>query len=123
MKLTKNFSLEEFASHDGVPVPEKFIPNVKKLAKNLQALRDYFGEPVFITSGYRSPLWNKKVGGAKTSKHKKGEAADITMRHRSPEEVQNTIELLIKKKLMKNGGLGKYKGFTHYDVRDSPARW
>lgn len=123
MKLTKNFSLSEFACQDGTPVPVRYIENARELAKNLQVLRDYFGEPVFVSSGYRTPTWNKKVGGAKNSQHKKAKAGDITMKKRSPEEIQNTIELLIRRGKMKNGGLGKYKGFTHYDTRDVPARW
>ena len=41
MKLTKNFSLSEFACKDGTTVPYQYMPNVQELANNLQVLRDY----------------------------------------------------------------------------------
>lgn len=43
----------------------------------LQALREAFGAPITVTSGYRCPTHNKNVGGAKGSQHVKGNAADI----------------------------------------------
>ena len=52
---------------------------MKQLAvKVLQPLRDAYGKPITVNSGYRSPLVNKSVGGVPTSQHVKGEAADIT---------------------------------------------
>lgn len=123
MTLSKNFELSEFACHDGTPVPDKYLHNAIELAANLQVLRDYFGEPIYISSGYRSDTWNDRIGGKGGSKHKYAQAADITMKNHSPVAVQNAIEYLIGKGLMKNGGVGKYNGFTHYDVRDIPARW
>ena len=44
----------------------------------LNPLREKFGKPIRITSGYRSPELNKAVGGKPTSQHTKGEAVDIT---------------------------------------------
>ena len=41
MQLTKNFSRQEFDCKDGTIVPDKFLFNVKEVAENLQALRDY----------------------------------------------------------------------------------
>lgn len=43
----------------------------------LEPLRQHAGKPVIISSGYRCPTLNRLVGGAKTSQHMKGEAADI----------------------------------------------
>lgn len=123
MKLTKNFHLSEFACKDGTPVPTKYLDNVKELAANLQALRDYIGEPIHVNSGYRTKSYNKKVGGAPASQHLTASAADITTKNRSPKQVKAIIEKLIKEGKMKNGGVGLYMGFTHYDVRDNPARW
>lgn len=123
MKLTKNFSLSEFACKDGTPVPDDKIDNVKKLAQNLQVLRDEIGEAVFLNSGYRSPAYNKKIGGAKDSQHPKAKAADITAKSYTPKQLHARILKLIKAGKMHNGGLGLYPGFVHYDVRDTPARW
>jgi uncharacterized protein YcbK (DUF882 family) len=123
MKLTNNFALEEFACRDGTPVPDKYIDNVKELALNLQVLRDYLGEPVHINSAYRHPAYNKKVGGKPASKHLTAEASDITVKSKTPKQLNAIIEKLIKDGMMKQGGLGLYPGFNHYDIRGTKARW
>lgn len=123
MKLTKNFNREEFDCKDGTKVPQSLIANVKLLAENLQALRDYLGEPVRVNSGYRTPAYNKKVGGKPKSFHLKAMAADITVKSKSPRQLAAIIEKLIAAKIMKQGGLGLYPGFVHYDVRGYKSRW
>ena len=122
-QLTTNFNLAEFACKDGTPVPNDLIPNVELLAKNLQVLRDHLGEPIHINSGYRSPAHNAKVGGKKNSYHMKAMAADITCKSKTPKQLAAIIEKLIAAKKMKQGGIGIYPGFVHYDVRGSKARW
>lgn len=53
--------------------------NLKALADNvLDPLREWYGNPIHVNSGYRCPPLNRLVGGAPTSQHTKGEAADIT---------------------------------------------
>lgn len=53
--------------------------NLEALVSNvLDPLREAFGKPVIVNSGYRSNLLNDAVGGAKNSQHTRGEAADIT---------------------------------------------
>ncbi|KQT17420.1 hypothetical protein ASG31_08395 [Chryseobacterium sp. Leaf404] len=123
MQLTQNFSLEEFACKDGTPVPASLYPNIKKLAQNLQVLRDHVGKPVVLNSGYRTPSYNKKIGGAKDSQHPKANAGDIKIAGMTPKQVHSTILQLIKEGKMHNGGLGLYSTFVHYDVRPVPARW
>ena len=123
MKLTKNFALEEFACNDGRPVPDQYIPNVKELAYNLQVLRDYLGEPIRINSAYRHPAYNKKVGGKPASQHLTASAADIVAKSKTPKQLAAIIEKLIFAGKMKQGGLGLYPGFVHYDIRGKKARW
>lgn len=124
MQLTKNFNLSEFHCKDGTPVPEKYYNNVKELAKNLQVLRDELKMAVLITgSGYRTPEHNVRVGGAKNSQHLTASGADINARDLSPRQLYARIEKLIKAGKMKEGGLGLYKGFVHYDIRNVKARW
>lgn len=123
MKLTANFHLDEFACNDGTPVPCEYLDNVKELACNLQVLRDYFEVPITINSSYRHPEYNKSVGGAKNSQHLTASAADIVVAGNSPKVVKAAIEKLIKQGKMKNGGIGLYKRFVHYDVRSYAARW
>lgn len=124
MKLTENFSLKEFDCKDGTPVPKVYYSNVQELANNLQVLRDLLGVPVEITgSGYRTPSHNKKVNGAKNSQHLTASAADINAKGYTPKELAVIIEELINERKMKQGGLGIYIGFVHYDIRGIKARW
>ena len=122
-KLTANFSLEEFKCKDGSDIPNDVLPNIIELAKNLQVLRDYLGKSITINSGYRSPKYNAKIGGVKNSQHVKGKASDIVVKGMTPKEVALVIEGLIEKGKMKQGGIGIYPNFTHYDIRGVKARW
>ncbi len=121
--MVKNFTLEELKCKDGSPVPAELEPNAIKLLENLQVLRDYLSEPVRINSGYRSPAYNKRIGGVKNSQHLQAKAADITVKSKTPRQLKAVIDKLIKSGKMHNGGIGLYPGFVHYDVRSKPARW
>ncbi|MCC7290313.1 DUF882 domain-containing protein [bacterium] len=123
MFLTKNFTLEEFTCKDGTPVPAELIDNVKEVAENLQVLRDFLDQPVHILSGYRTEEHNKKVKGKNKSQHLLAKAADITIKTHSPRQLSAIIEHLIMSGKMKQGGLGLYPGFVHYDIRGTKARW
>lgn len=121
--MTKNFHLHEFACNDGTSVPKDLMPNVEELAKNLQVLRDYLGEPLRILSAYRTIAHNAKVGGKPNSFHLKAMAADLSCKSKTPKQLHAIIEKLIAEKKMKQGGLGLYKGFVHYDIRGRKTRW
>lgn len=125
MQLTKNFSLSEFTCHDaaGTPVPTADLANVQELADNLQVLRDALAEPVRVLCGYRTPAHNKAVGGVVHSQHLVAKAGDITVASLTPRQLGDKIEALIRAGKMKQGGLGVYPGFVHYDVRGTRARW
>jgi len=91
MKLSKNLSLGEFTNSqtakrrgiDNTPKGEH-LEAAKLLAKNIfQPIREHFGKPIFISSGYRSAALNEAIGGSKTSQHSKGEAIDIDMDYRN----------------------------------------
>ena len=122
-QLTKNFKLSEFKCRDGSSVPDELLANVELLAKNLQVLRDYIGMPIRIISGYRSPKYNRRIGGARKSQHMSAKAADIKVSGMSPDEVRDAILHLIGEGKMMQGGVGRYRSFTHYDVRARKARW
>ncbi|MDO4782631.1 MAG: D-Ala-D-Ala carboxypeptidase family metallohydrolase [Capnocytophaga felis] len=123
MQLTTNFTKQEFECRDGSAMPSEALENVKLLAKELQVLRDFVGKNIVINSGYRSPSYNKRVGGAPKSQHLLGKAADITITGMTPKQVAQAIEKLIAQGKMKQGGIGIYKTFTHYDIRGVKARW
>lgn len=122
-KITKNFSLEEFKCKDGLDIPNDVIPNIIELANNLQVLRYAIGKPITINSGYRSPKYNAKIGGVKNSQHVKGKASDLRVAGVTPKELALIIEGLIEQGKMKQGGIGIYPNFTHYDIRGVKARW
>lgn len=123
MQLTKNFNLAEFACHDGAPVPASLMANVKLLAENLQVLRDAIGEPLRINSGYRTAAYNKKIGGKPKSLHLSALAADIAAKSLTPRQLAARIESLIKAGKMRQGGIGIYKSWVHYDCRGVKVRW
>lgn len=83
--VSKNFDYKEFEKTD---VPEMQVKNtiasvevrdnIKALVDRvIQPLRDAWGKPLAINSGYRCPEVNKAVGGVPTSQHVLGEAADV----------------------------------------------
>lgn len=87
MQLSKNLALSEVTRSEtakrrgisNMPAPEH-IENFKKLAENVfQPIRDHFGVPIRISSGYRSAALNKAIGGSLSSQHCSGEAIDIDM--------------------------------------------
>lgn len=122
MKLTNNFNLNEFNKHN-FPLTETILRNIQELAKNLQVLRDEVKKPIKITSGFRDPSFNKKIGGATQSRHITGQAADLKIEGYTPKQVAAIIEKLIASGKMKQGGLGIYSTWIHYDVRGTKARW
>ncbi len=62
---------------DNTPPPE-LIPNLRLLARGLDRIRLLLGHPLDISSGYRSAALNEAVGGARSSQHSQGLAADFT---------------------------------------------
>jgi uncharacterized protein YcbK (DUF882 family) len=121
--MTENFKKEEFRSKDGAHFPYDVKQNLQVLAEQLEVLRAHFGLPITINSGYRSFAHNQKIGGEPNSQHLLGKAADVVIEGVSPDEVADAIEFLIDSKMMKQGGLGRYDSFTHYDIRGKKSRW
>ena len=91
IKLATHFKVKEFACKDGSPVVfiDDYLYNV------LEILRNKLEKPVIITSGYRTPEWNKKCNGAKYSYHMRGMAADIRVNGMSAKELANKLNEII----------------------------
>jgi uncharacterized protein YcbK (DUF882 family) len=123
MRLTTNFSLSEFQSKDGSSFPSDVVQNLTILAEQLQSLRDEVKRSITVTSGYRSKEHNLRIGGALDSFHVRGMAADIQVSGMTPKQVYDTIEKLIQEGKMKEGGMGLYKSWVHYDHRGKRIRW
>ena len=115
-QISKHFKVQEFAQKDYRC--DKILID-SELVEVLEDVRTHFKWPVIITSGYRTPKYNKKIGGVKNSQHTKGTAADIKVKMVLASEVQ---EYLCEKYPNKYG-IGKYDKFTHIDVREKKARW
>lgn len=116
--MTKNFTIEELTSSsfalknnlDNTP-DENQLCNILQSAKQLEKVRALFGNhPVKITSGFRSEMVNKAVGGSRTSAHMSGHAFDIKILN-GKSQVENAIYL--KKKLKTFDQIISYKTFIH----------
>ena len=124
MKITANFHLDEFKCKDGTPVPAEYLGNVKALAMCLERIREEWGKPVQVISGYRTKSYNKRCGGSKNSQHLRAMAADIVIDGVHPSEISLRVQELIDAGVILQGGVGLYPGrFVHYDVRGTAARW
>lgn len=113
MKLTENFSSEEFACKCGCGLDDIDT----RLVSILQRLRNHFKRFVVVTSGLRCDRYNRKVGGRPKSNHRLGLAADIKVQGVSPYEVAKIADILMPGW----GGIKIYPTFTHIDVR--PNKW
>lgn len=81
--------------------PSKEVTNslTALIEKILDPLREAYGKPIIVDSGYRCPQLNAAVGGAASSQHVKGEAADIRTLTDTPAENRKLFDLIIKLKL------------------------
>lgn len=114
VQIAKHFKVREFACKDGSPIV--FIDDY--LVTILDILRNKLGKPVIITSGYRTPEWNKRCEGAKYSYHMRGMAADIRVDGITPKEIANKLNAIVPNEC----GIIVYKSWVHFDVRTSKYR-
>jgi uncharacterized protein YcbK (DUF882 family) len=112
LKLSRNFRLSELACKDGTDT----VLVHPALILALQAIRDVAGAGIRINSGYRTPEYNKSIGGATNSMHTLGIAADIVIAGMTPMQVAAIANDL------KLGGIKAYSTFTHIDV-GRPRTW
>ncbi len=116
-KLSSNFRVKEFACGDGSDA----VLVAPRLVMVLQSIRSHFGKAVNITSGYRTPQYNTKVGGVEDSQHTYGTAADFCVEGVGVD----TVAAYARSIMPDWGGVGIYKkqGFVHVDVREARADW
>ena len=123
MEITTNFKKEEFNCKCGCKMPEEVLSNVKLLAVQLQEIRDCLNARIMINSAYRCVDHNRSIGSNDSSQHILGKAADIVVGGKKPDEVVESVELMIEEETISIRGLGRYDTFTHVDIRDNYARW
>lgn len=122
-QITENFHIREFKCNEGTKVPDHLIENVIELAEQLQVIRDHIGISIHINSGYRTKEYNTKAEGSPKSQHLLAKAADMVTSKYTPKQFAGIIKKLIKEKKIKQGGVGIYPSFVHYDIRGTVARW
>lgn len=120
VKISNNFNSTEFDCHGNGCCSQTLINET--LVEYLQKIREHFGKPITITSGYRCATHNKRVGGATGSRHSKGDAADIVVSGVPSREVAKYAESIGIK------GIGLYETandgyFTHIDTRTTKSFW
>jgi GH25 family lysozyme M1 (1,4-beta-N-acetylmuramidase) len=120
-----HFSRDETRSHDPArtPVPNNLVSNAQRQAFYLEILRHELGDKALaILSWYRTPAWNKAVGGASQSRHMQADATDFDVAFVDsfgPGRFDSVAD-----RVYKNGGFGTYpSGSRHVDSRGSKARW
>ena len=121
-RLAPDFKVRELRCRDGTDT----VMVDEVLTVVLQCIREHFGKAVTITSGYRTAAHNAAVGGAKSSQHLLGRAADIRVQGVSVEDVAAYAESLMPDW----GGVGRYPvkvgrttGWVHVDTRANKSRW
>ena len=96
----KYFTIAELCNSDTADrrgiinrLPKEYLQNVQGLINHLlDPLREWYGKPIYVNSGYRCPELNKAVGGVENSFHVSGCAADIDAR--SYEENKKLFEYI-----------------------------
>lgn len=124
-KLAPGFRVREFAckGSDAIRLDEELVVL-------LQCIREHFGRPVHITSGYRTAAYNAALPGAsRNSQHIQGRAADFWVERVPVSTVADYAETLLPDR----GGIGRYPrdaahparrtGWVHLDTRQSKSRW
>ena len=124
-QLSPAFRVREFRCRDGSDT----VLIDEGLVVLLQCIREHFGKPVHITSGYRTAEHNAAVGGSKSSQHLLGRAADFYVEGVPVATVAAYAETLLPGR----GGIGRYPkdaahpqrrtGWVHIDTRANQSRW
>lgn len=115
--ITENFTVGEFCNHDRrrIILTPELQKNAIKIITELQKIRDEFGAGITITSGYRPPLVNREVGGARNSQHLYAIAVDV-----KPSDGSSVYQFQswLDQHWYGALGYGAKKGFVHLDCRN-----
>lgn len=116
-QLTQHFNITEFRCKGSTCGCTETLHD-PALSAFLQQIRDHFGKPVYITSGYRCPKHNSETVNASTnSRHTKGQAADFIISGVAPAEIAKVAESIGVL------GIGLYDDFVHIDTRQTKSFW
>ena len=119
----KYFQPREFRCKDGTEYPASMVDAVLApfVEGVLDPIREEFGAPLVVTSGYRTRSWNHIIGGAARSRHMAGDAADIAPAMATRDRVKALRNVVYDMeragRLPALGGFGAYVGWIHVDAR------
>ena len=127
MKLSEHFTLEELVNSDtarsygipNTPGPKERLALANLCQKILDPVREKFGLPITVTSGYRSEALNRAVGGSRTSQHMTGDAADIVCRSTTNSALFRLMEQMVRNgeievgQLIWEGGTAETPAWIH----------
>lgn len=117
-ELTKSQVAKQYRI-DNTPNKQQ-IENLTALVEYiLDPLREAYGKPIIVTSGFRCEELNQKINGSKTSQHKKGEAGDIRTVEDTPEENKKLFDLILELNLPFDQLINEYN-FDWIHVSYSP---
>lgn len=113
-KLSENFQVKEWACKDG----SDLIKIDLDIVAPIQRFREYVETGVYFNSAYRTPSYNKKVGGATNSYHVKGQALDIPFLN-SYKYLTSREKMCAFFNTLGFKGIIIYPTFIHVDTRTS----
>ena len=118
MSVTPNFSQDEFrCKHCGKLVLDPRLPVLCQQIRTFASKEKGFEIPLIVSSGYRCPEHNARVGGVPDSQHVHGKAADLIPRGITARELHRLImKAYYEHRLSCLGGLGLYRTFVHVDT-------
>jgi len=100
--------------------PQSLWKNIIPTVVAADEAREKLGKPIRILSAYRSPAYNRRIGGAKASQHMRFCALDL-----GTEQPAKLYKILLEMRRdgKFKGGLGLYRTFVHVDTRGVNANW
>lgn len=114
-KISEHFAVKEFECKDGTEIilVDEYIVQILEIVR-----RKIGNKPIIITSGYRTPAHNARVGGAKYSYHMRGMAVDIRVDKMEPKKLAKIIDNIVPNAC----GIIVYNNWVHFDSRDKKYR-
>lgn len=127
MKLSPNFTYIEMTEsmtaekHGIVNTPNaRQLENLRLLCNNvLEPVRSLLGVHIIVTSGYRCLALNKLIGGARTSQHQKGEAADFVLRKI---DLRDAFEKILESNIPFDQIIFEFEDWIHISYSATPRR-
>lgn len=100
------------------PTSKVVVEGILKQATQLNKFREFIDKPIIVTSWYRDPVTNRRVGGVRDSYHVRGLATDFIVPGLSPYQIIHAA-----KEFGWKGGMGQYTSFVHLDSRNYAVFW